>query len=287
MFKGFNTTFNEVHQATTAHWPKVAMDLKSSGSEEVYGWLTAMPQMREWLGDRVVHGLSKSDYVIKNRKFEATIRIPREHIEDDKLGIYGPQLRMMAYNAATHPDELVFEVMKTGFDTVCYDGQFFFDTDHPVIDAEGVAQSVSNFQGGTGTPWYILDTSRPVKPFVFQERIPYTPQRMDTDDNPYVFLRDEYLYGMRARVNAGLGLWQLAYASKQPLTAENYGAARAAMQTVKYDGGRIMGLTPTVLVVPPTLEYAARELLNSERINGSDNPWRSSAELLVTPHLAD
>ena len=32
-------------------------------------------------------------------------------------------------------------------------------------------------------------------------------------------MTDEHVYGVRARVNAGLGLWQMAYASKAPLTA--------------------------------------------------------------------
>ena len=105
LFKGFNTKFNEFHQQTASHWQKVAMELKSSGSEEVYGWLSTLPQMREWLGDRVLEAVSKSDYVIKNRKFEATIVVRREDIEDDRLGICGPQLRIMAHNAASHPDE--------------------------------------------------------------------------------------------------------------------------------------------------------------------------------------
>lgn len=188
LFKGFNTRFNEFHQATDAHWHKIAMDLKSTGSEEVYGWLSAMPQMREWLGSRVLRGLNTSDYVIKNRKFEATIVVPREHIEDDKLGVYGPQLRMMAYNAATHPDELVFEALRNGWTLPSYDGQPFFDTDHPVIDADGAEQSVSNMQAGTGSAWYLLDTSRPVKPLVFQERIPYTPQQLTSDSDGRVFM---------------------------------------------------------------------------------------------------
>lgn len=263
------------------------MDLKSTGAEEVYGWLSSMPQMREWLGDRVVKGLNASDYVIKNRKFEATIRVPREHIEDDKLGVYSPQLRMMAYNAASHPDEMVFEPLRNGFDQSCYDGQNFFDMDHPVEDANGQPQSVSNMQAGAGVPWFLLDTSRPIKPLVFQERIPYTPQQMSSDSDSHVCFRDEYLYGIRARLNAGFGLWQLAFGSKAALTPENYAAARSAMQTMRYDEGRVIGVTPTLLVVPPQNEQAAREILKSQRIDASDNPWQGSAELLVTPYLAE
>lgn len=172
MFKGFDAKFNEFHQATATQWQAIAKDVKSSGSEEVYGWLGSVPQMREWLGSRVIKGLELSDYVIKSRKFEATIRVPREHIEDDKLGTYSAKLSMMAYNAAAHPDELVFELLRRGFEEKCYDGQFFFDDDHPVQDEHGNDQSVSNTQGGTGDPWFLLDTSRPVKPMIFQEPAP-------------------------------------------------------------------------------------------------------------------
>lgn len=67
-------------------------------------------------------------------------------------------------------------------------------------------------------------------------------------------MTDEYLYGVRARANAGFGLWQLAFGSRAPLTAANYAAARASMSSIKGDQGRVLGIRPNVLVVPPALE---------------------------------
>lgn len=287
LFKGFNTKYNEFHQGVATSWDKVAMKVTSTGSEEVYGWLEDLPQIREWLGSRVIKQFRTADYVLKNRKFEQTIRVSRDDIEDDKIGLYEVRLRMMAHSAAMHPDELIFDLLNRGFEAKCYDGQFFFDTDHPYYDENDVEQSVSNMQAGTGPGWFLLDTSRPIKPMVFQERVPYTPQYLDKDSDPNVFLSDEYLYGMRARVNAGFGLWQLAFGSKAPLTADNYAAARTAMQARRYNGGRIMGLTPTLLVVPPSHEKAARDVLVAGRnAAGASNVWAESAELLVTPFLA-
>ena len=43
----------------------------------------------------------------------------------------------------------------------CYDGQNFFDTDHPVGE-QGSQETVSNVQTGAGPAWYLLDTTRPV-----------------------------------------------------------------------------------------------------------------------------
>ncbi|MEM6372557.1 MAG: Mu-like prophage major head subunit gpT family protein [Pseudomonadota bacterium] len=117
--------------------------------------------------------------------------------------------------------------------------------------------------------------------------MPDTLQSLDTDKDSNVFLSDEYLYGMRARVNAGFGLWQLAFGSKAQLTIANYAAARAPMQARRYNGGRIMGLAQTLLVVPPSLESAARRVLIAPRnAAGATNVWADSAELLVTPFLA-
>lgn len=286
LFKGFNTKFNEFHKQVKTHWMDVAMKTSSSGSEEIYGWLSGLPQIREWLGDRVIRQMRTSDYVLKNLLFESTIAVKRTDIEDDKLGLYDARLRMMAHSAAMHPDELVFSLLGKGFDTLCYDGQNFFDTDHVYVNEGGQEVSVANMQAGASTPWFLLDTSRPVKPMVFQERVPYEMQRRDNASDGTVFDLDEYRYGIRARVNAGFGLWQLAFGSKADLTSANYAAARAAMQVMRYDGGRIMGLSPTVLVVPPSLESDARKLLKSARIDGSDNEWAESAQLLVVPYLA-
>lgn len=69
LFEGFNTKYNEFHQGVTTSWDKVAMKVMSTGSEEVYGWLEDLPQIREWLGSRVNKQFRTADYVLKNRKF--------------------------------------------------------------------------------------------------------------------------------------------------------------------------------------------------------------------------
>ena len=50
--------------------------------------------------------------------------------------------------------------------------------------------------------------------------------------------------------------------------------------------GRIMGITPSTLVVGPDLEEAAAKIVNSEvNDGGGSNPWKGTAELIVTPYL--
>ena len=100
-------------------------------------------------------------------------------------------------------------------------------------------------------------------------------------------MRDSFRYGIDGRCNVGYGLWQLAYGSKQGLTADNYASAREAMLAFKADEGRPLGIVPTHLVVPPSLEKEGREILMAERTGGGDtNIWQGSAALTVSPWLA-
>lgn len=285
VFTGFQTIFNEAFAGAPSDWDKIAMVAPSTTAAEQYAWMRTTTRFREWLGDRVIQNLSSSDYTIKNRKFENTIGVDRDQIEDDTYGVYKPMIQQLGYDAKQHPNELVFGLVKSGFTTTCYDTQYFFDTDHPVLDANGAAQSVSNFQGGAGTPWYLLDVTRPIKPFIFQRRKDYSFCAMDQESDEAVFSRGHYRYGTEARVNAGFGLWQLAYASKQTLDVTNYAAARAAMQSMTGDNGKPLGVQASLLLVPPNLEGAARTILNAEQISGSTNVYRGTAQLLVSPWL--
>ena len=285
-FKGFKTVFTDAFLETPANADKIAMTVPSASRDETYGWLGQFPSMREWVGPRHVKNLVANGFTIKNRKFESTLEIARDDISDDRLGIFKPMFAEMGQAARRHPEELVFNLLASGFATNCYDGQFFFDVDHPVTDADGTVTLASNFQGGAGTAWYLLDTSRAIRPIIWQEREGYQFQQLTRTEDEYVFQNDKYLYGLRARVNAGFGLWQLAYGSKQTLNAANYAAARAAMMGFTADGGRKLGVSPTVLLVPPSLEEAGLNLLNTEfGAAGASNPWKGTAQLIVTPYL--
>lgn len=58
------------------------------------------------------------------------------------------------------------------------------------------------------------------------------------------------------------------------------------MMTFTADGGRKLGVSPTVLVVPPAVEEAALNLLNTEYgAAGASNPWKGTAQPIVTPYL--
>lgn len=285
-FRGFKTVFTDAQLAAPSHYGEIAMTVPSTSRDETYGWLGQFPALREWIGPRQIKNLEAHGFTIKNRKFESTIEISRDDISDDRLGIFKPALSEMGQAAKRHPDELIFDLLATGFSANCYDGQKFFDTDHPVKDAEGNETTVANTDGGSGPAWFLLDTSRGVRPMIWQERESYEFQQLTRNEDEHVFINDKYLYGLRARVNAGFGLWQLAWGSKQTLNAANYASARAQMMGFTADGGRKLGIMPNVLVVPPSLEGAALHLVNTETNDGGgSNPWKGTAKVIVTPYL--
>ncbi len=282
IYKSFSTIFNQAYDAAPSQWPTVAMQVPSEGRSVDYKWLGDFPSLREWVGDRVIKDLSAFKYEIVNKDYEATIEVDRNDIEDDQIGVYAPMIQGLGQASRQHPDLLVFALLAAGFDTLCFDGQYFFDTDHPVGDTE-----VSNYGAGAGTAWYLLDLSRPIKPIVLQIRKRPEFVSMDRPDDENVFMRKKFRYGVDDRKNVGYGLWQLAYGSKQTLDATAYAAARAAMMAFKNEAGAPLGIVPTHLVVPPTLESAGRTLVEAATgANGASNPWFNTAKLVVVPWLA-
>ena len=83
-----------------------------------------------------------------------------------------------------------------------------------------------------------------------------------------------------------LGAWQLIHASRAPLTADNYAAARQAMLSMRGAYDRKINLRPGLLVVSPANEGAARRILMSESdAGGGTNIWRNTATLHVETRL--
>jgi phage major head subunit gpT-like protein len=289
LFVAFKAAFAAGLGQAPSQYGQIATTVPSTTSIEEYGWLGSFPNMREWIGDRVINGMSTYGYTIRNKDFELTVGVKRSVIEDDQYGIYTPMMTEMGRAAAAHPDQLVFNLLKNGASTLCYDGQYYFDTDHPVVDENGVTQSQSNWDnnGGSGTAWYLLDTSRALKPIIFQDRKKpnFVAKTSETDDN--VFERNEYVYGVDSRCNVGFGFWQLAQGSRADLTEDNLVAAYTAMATRTGDGGRPLGIRPTVLVVPPSLKFKAMKLVNASTLaNGAENVMKGLVEVIDAPWLA-
>lgn len=112
----------------------------SDQEEETYRWLGQSPAMREWVGRRQAKGFNDFEYKIKNKKFESTLEVDLADVQRDKTSQIMLRIGEMATRAAVHPWQLIAELIYLATTGVCYDGQFFFDTDH----AEGESGTQSN-----------------------------------------------------------------------------------------------------------------------------------------------
>lgn len=284
VFTNFRADYAAGTLAATPMKDRIAMTIRSSTKEETYGWLGNYNSLREWVGQKVLTNLVVSGFSIKNRTFENTVTVPREDIEDDRIGIFSGVFRMMGHDAALHPDELVFELIRKGGTQKCYDGKSFFDGAHPVDPENAGAGTAANadMTNPSGVPgWVLVDTSKAIKPFIFQLRKDYTFVRKDRDEDDNVFMNNEYIYGVEARANAGYGLWQLAYASDKVLDATSFDAARTAMMSLKSPTGKPLGIKPDVILVAPAFEGAALSLLNLDT-----SKYKGAMELVVCPWMA-
>ncbi|HXZ87643.1 MAG TPA: Mu-like prophage major head subunit gpT family protein [Candidatus Binataceae bacterium] len=308
LFTGFDVIFQRGFEKPPSYYERIATVVRSTSRQTTYPWLGRTTRFREWLGERVVQALETHSYTIVNKDFEDTVSISRNDVEDDNYGVYEPVIEQLGWDAKVHPDVLLFSMIKNAVTTpssvLGYDGQPFFSAAHPVgpLAAGGDARdsSASNINSsGSGAYWFLIDASRVVRPFIFQLRREYTVTRMNTLNDEAVFNRREFRFGVDARANTGVGLWQLAYASNTDLSnPANYGAARAAMRTVKTDAGLPFGALASrkdvYLLVPPALEEVASQLLHSDFMVGAGasasvptgNIWKGTAELIVSEYLA-
>lgn len=98
---------------------------------EDYAWLGNVPTVREFKGDRVVRDIVTESYSLSDKEWEVTVGIDRKTIEDGKMGQVEMRIRDLAIRAEQHKNRRMTEVINAGDATAGYDGQFFFDTDHP------------------------------------------------------------------------------------------------------------------------------------------------------------
>jgi phage major head subunit gpT-like protein len=287
VFVSLKTTYNNAFAAAPKVWDKIAMLVPSTSGQNDYAWLSKFPRMRKWIGDKNVKSLEASKYTIVNDDWEATVEVDRNHIEDDELGIYAPQAQMAGESAAQLPDEIVMDLVNDGFAKECFDGQYFFDTDHVVAGAsvsnkltvalscatqaaaiasygaartamrkfkddegrplnitpnvllvppalehvalalvnndrlddgkanpyKGTAQVVCDARLTSDTAWFLLDTTKAVKPFIYQQRkapVFVSQTDLSADD---VYSRKKFKFGAEARAAGGYGFWQTALGS--------------------------------------------------------------------------
>lgn len=110
---------------------------------ETYKWLGQSPAMREWIGGRNAKGLRTNGISIESKHFEATLELDVRDMRLDKTGQIMVRVRDMAARTNAHWAKLLTTLIVGGASQVCYDGQYFFDTDHVEGDSGTQSNSIT------------------------------------------------------------------------------------------------------------------------------------------------
>lgn len=136
---GFQAAFLEAIAGEPDPSMMLATETNTNKKEENYSWVGDLPGMQEWKTDRMLKVLEAYGLAIRNKKWEASLRLKNDDIADDNLGLLPPLINDMAANARRHPSILVARLLLNGFagtafpdlgDGLAWDGEFFFSTTH-------------------------------------------------------------------------------------------------------------------------------------------------------------
>lgn len=122
-------------------WVDGVSNLFQSNQEiETYPFLGQSPAMREWIGGRHAKGLSGNSLQIANKDYEATLDIEIKDLRRDKTGQIQARVSEFVDRSISHWASLLSTLIINAPSTTCYDGQYYFDTDH----TEGGSGTQSN-----------------------------------------------------------------------------------------------------------------------------------------------
>ncbi len=124
----------------------------SDKDKESHRWLGSLPTMREWGSGRLARGLRTEAYDLTNQKYESTIEVDRDEIDDDQTGQIRQRVNAMAQAAAQHPCQLLEGLLNNGATAgyLAYDGQIFFSDAHE-SGASGAQNNTISVTAATGT----------------------------------------------------------------------------------------------------------------------------------------
>lgn len=127
--QSFQAKFNKALGSVPAYFRKLCMECPSTAGENVYGWLAALPQLTKVQSEYIRKRLQLLGYRLTNETFGGIIEVPRESIEDDQFGMFGPTAAMWGERAAQVPDLELVQLLVNSFSATAgkdYTGSAFF-----------------------------------------------------------------------------------------------------------------------------------------------------------------
>lgn len=209
----------------------IGMSVASNEETEYYSHFGGVPQMTvRGEGGRNAKRPKVYDWSIKNEKYSASIDIPLDWLRRDKTSQVQQRINDLAATPFDHWMSLVTTLLEAGPSTACYDGQFFFDTDH--------AESGSNQSNDITVDISTLPTS--VHGVVTAPSVEEMRGAIFAGIKQLYSLRDDQNRPMNQAVTSfavhvPFGLWD---AAAQALGAALYGAGNTNMLASMNVGGK-------------------------------------------------
>lgn len=145
-------------------WQQIAIQSPSGSRAVDYAWMDRVPQLKKWLGPRVVNSVAAKTRRVVNAPYEETIRLSKWDIEDDQLNVFSQAVRMQAEAAKKWPDTLLAQTIREaassqtvdGDANLGFDGLPCYSTVHPILG--GVSGAAYSITGATTQSNLLLNT---------------------------------------------------------------------------------------------------------------------------------
>lgn len=136
--KGLQTAFNKGAVSSPNFVSTLGLlNIKSSASEELYGWLKDLPDLEKNPDEIKWRQVELEGHAIKNDEFKVGLTIPRKAIEDDQYGMFANVAQKLGQNGQAAPDYEFLTLLPLLFTTAkAYTGKTFFATDHKITSGE-------------------------------------------------------------------------------------------------------------------------------------------------------
>lgn len=155
LFIQFSAQFQAAFEGVPTFWDKFSTLMPSGTTSNLYHWIAQIPGMRQWLGQRQINAAVLRDYSLTNVPYESTIALDKHKVADDQYGAFGVTVQAQGQAVARWPDERMAAAVEAGTSALCFDGQNFFDTDHPVSLEDSSLSTYSNNLTGAS---YVLSS---------------------------------------------------------------------------------------------------------------------------------
>lgn len=155
LYQMVDMRFSKAQLQTPTAWDYIATQVPSNTAKNVYPWMSKLPAFKLWNGDNEVSNVRSRDYTLINQVYRMGFDISKDDIMDDTIGLFGDVVADAGRSRAEFPDKQSFATLEAGDSTVCWDGQFFYDTDHPVDIDNASKGQFANLLLGAQYDWTI------------------------------------------------------------------------------------------------------------------------------------